>query len=166
MKNSLKMYIKIRLLNLFYPCWKNSGVKLTYVSDDFSEIHLKLPNRRSNRAPHGAIYGGALYACLDALPSMQIYIRLGSQYRVYDKEGTIQFKKPARQTLYARSRVSDEEIQSIKLALEKEQSIERSYTVDLMDDEGIVHVSLTKVIHMARRTSDDTYTHVGSRFQL
>jgi hypothetical protein len=72
---------------------------------------------------------------------------LGPDYVVWDKAATILFKKPGRWTLYARFVIPEEEIALIRRRLETEHSIDRVYTVQLTDAEGVVHAGGQDRLH-------------------
>ncbi len=75
-----------------------------------------------------------------------LYKLLGRQARVIDKAATIQFRKPAKRTLYAIFRITQQELGDIRRDLESGVKLERVYTIDLVDDEGVTHVSCEKVL--------------------
>jgi hypothetical protein len=61
---------------------------------------------------------------------------------VWDKAAQIRFKKPGRDTLYARFVITEEEITTIRRLLETEPSIDRVYKVKLTDADGVVHAEI------------------------
>jgi hypothetical protein len=76
---------------------------------------------------------------------------LGRDYIVWDKAATIRFKKPGRGTLYARVVIPEEEIALIRRRLETEHSIDRVYTVALVDADGVVHAEVDKTIYVRKK---------------
>ncbi len=77
--------------------------------------------------------------------------RLGSKFVVWDKAATIQFKKPARETLHARFVIGDDELAAIRLALASQRSVDRAYVVELVDGSGTVCATVEKIIYIRRR---------------
>ncbi len=135
--------------NLF-PAFRGTGARVTYISGDFRELHVKLPLNWRTRNYVGTIFGGSLYGAVDPHHMIMLIKILGPGYTVWDKAATIRFKKPGRSTLYARFVVSEEEIQTIRRLLESAPSIDRVYTVDLKDEEGVVYASVEKTIYIRR----------------
>lgn len=152
MKTSLKNKIKFFILERVLPCWRMSGRKMTYFSDDYHEVHIEIPFKRINRGPHGFIYGGSLFSAVDAIPAFQYFLILGPNYIVWDKEATISFKLPCKDTLYVKNKISPGEIEEIKSKLDHEQKFERTYMIELIDAEGAVHVVVEKILHFRLNT--------------
>lgn len=136
--------------NLF-PAYRGTGARVTYVASDFREVRVKLPLSWRTRNYVGTIFGGSLYSAVDPIYMLMLIKILGPGYVVWDKAATIHFKKPGRETLYARLVLEEEEIQTIKRELEKAPSTDRVYRVDLMDAKGTVHATVEKTIYVRRK---------------
>jgi hypothetical protein len=76
---------------------------------------------------------------------------LGPGYIVWDKAATIRFKKPGKRTLYAQFVLDAQELQVILSGLSRVPSLERTYHVDLVDAEGVVHASVEKLIYIRKK---------------
>jgi acyl-coenzyme A thioesterase PaaI-like protein len=135
----------------FFPAFRRSGARLTYIADDWREARLKLPLNRGNRNYVGTIYGGSMYAAVDGIYMVMLIKVLGPEYVVWDKAGTIRYRRPGRATLYARFLLDLEEIAAIRAALEHQPATERIYCVELVDSAGVVHASVEKTIHIRRK---------------
>ncbi|MFA9426206.1 DUF4442 domain-containing protein [Natronorubrum sp. A-ect3] len=136
--------------NLF-PAYRGTGGRVTYVAPDWQEVQIKLPLSWRTRNYVGTIFGGSIYAAVDPFYMMMLLKTLGDEYVVWDKEAEVRFKKPGRETLYAKFRLSDEELEAIRTELETEgtESIDRHYTVDLVDADGTVHATVRKTVYIA-----------------
>jgi hypothetical protein len=75
---------------------------------------------------------------------------LGRDYVVWDKSATIRFRKPGRNTLFATFQLDDDELNAIRDATASGTPIDRTYNVDLVDAEGVVHASVQKVIYVRK----------------
>jgi acyl-coenzyme A thioesterase PaaI-like protein len=138
------------LCNLF-PAFRGTGGRVTYVESDFREVRVRLPLNWRTRNYVGTIFGGSLYGAVDPFHMIMLIRRLGRGYVVWDKAATIRFRKPGRGTLFARFAVDDAEIAEIQNALENLPSIDRVYTVELTDAEGVVHAVVEKTVHIRRK---------------
>ena len=71
-------------------------------------------------------------------------------YVVWDKGAEIRFKNPGQETLYETFTITDEEIAAIRaeLAAADTDSVDRHYTVDLVDAEGTVHATVRKTVYV------------------
>ena len=134
----------------FFPAFRGTGARVTYISGDFREVRVKLPLSWRTRNYVGTIFGGSFYGAVDPHYMIMLIKILGPGYVVWDKAATIRFKKPGRGTLYARFEISEEEIVTIRRLLETESSIHRVYNVDLTDAAGVVHASVEKTVYIRR----------------
>lgn len=149
--------LRFILLDIFLPCWRLSGRKLVYFSEDYHEIQIEIKIKRVNRGPHGFIYGGSLFSAIDAIPAFQYFLILGKKYVVWDKEATIYFILPCKEKLYVKNVVTPDEINEIKSLLEIHPKLERKYTIEVVDGAGNVHVRVEKILHMRKRTEGDNH---------
>jgi hypothetical protein len=138
--------------NLF-PAYRGTGARVTYMSGDWREVHVKLPLNWRTRNYVGTIFGGSLYGAVDPHYMIMLIKILGPDYIVWDKAATIRFKKPGRGTLYARFVIPEEEIRTIRRLLETEHAIDRVYRADLADQNGVVHAEVEKTIYIRRNAS-------------
>lgn len=136
--------------NLF-PAYRGTGARITYIAADWREVRIRLPLSWRTRNYVGTIYGGSMYASVDPIYMIMLIRLLGREYVVWDKAASIRFRKPGRSTLYARFVVDEAETGAIRAALADQPSIDRVYTVDLADNEGVVHASVEKTIYIRRK---------------
>ncbi len=136
-------------LNLF-PAYRGMGARVDYIAADFREVrvHVSLSWRTRNYV--GTIFGGSLYGALDPVYMIMLIKILGPGYVVWDKAATIRFRKPGRHTLYATFVIDDAEIEAIKAATATGDPVDRTLNVSLVDREGVVHVSVEKVLYIRR----------------
>jgi hypothetical protein len=133
-----------------YPAYRGTGAWITYIASDWREIRVKLPLSWRTRNYVGTIFGGSMYAAVDPMYMIMLIKNLGPEYIVWDKAAYIRFKRPGKETLFARFLLDEEELTSIKTALENESSIDRAYQVDLVDRQGIVHAEVEKIIYISK----------------
>lgn len=136
--------------NLF-PAYRGTGGRVTYLAEDWREVRIKLPLNWRTRNLVGTTFGGSLYGAVDPFYMVMLIRNLGPDYVVWDKAATIRFRKPGRTTLYARFVLEEEELRAIKADLAERESLERTYTVELVDAAGVVHASAEKLIYIARK---------------
>ncbi len=138
----------------FFPAYRGTGARITYIAHDWREMRIKLPLNWRTRNYVGTIFGGSLYGAVDPLYMVMLIKVLGPQYIVWDKEATIHFKQPGRTTLYATFAIDQQELQTIREELVDKPKIDRVYRVDLADADGNVAASVQKTIHIRRKDSD------------
>ena len=99
----------------------------------------------------GITWGGSLYSAIDPIYGVMLYKLLKYRYRVVDKSATIEFKKPAKKVLYAHFCITLNELKEIKKLLETEGRADRHYTVDLYDEDNIVHATCQKIVSIRKK---------------
>jgi acyl-coenzyme A thioesterase PaaI-like protein len=143
---------KMRWTFNLFPAYRGTGARVTYIASDFREARVRLPLNWRTRNYVGTIFGGSLYGAVDPMYMILLIKIFGPEYVVWDKAATIRFLKPGRTTLYARFVIEEGQIDSIRKALETEQSVDRVFTVDLADAGGVVHATTKKTIYIRRKS--------------
>ena len=147
---------RMRWLFNFFPAFRGTGARVTYIAGDFREARVELPLSWRTRNYVGAIFGGSLYGSVDPIYMILLIKILGPGYTVWDKAATIRFVRPGRSRLYARFLIEEEEIRTIVRLTETAPSIDRVYRVDLKDAAGVVHASVEKTIYIRRNDAKRT----------
>jgi hypothetical protein len=132
-----------------FPAYRGTGGRVTHIEPDWSEVEVKVPRNLRTRNYVGTIFGGSMYGAVDPIYMLMLINRLGDDYVVWDKAAEIRFKKPGKSDLYATFEIPDEEVTAIERALEDAESIDREYTVDLVDASGVVHATVEKTLHVS-----------------
>lgn len=135
----------------FFPAYRGTGARITYIASDWREVRIRLPLSLRTRNYVGTIFGGSMYAAVDPIYMVMLIRNLGPGYVVWDKSASIRFRRPGRTTLYARFVLDQAELDAIRAALETERSVDRTYRVELADREGTVHAEVEKVIHVRHK---------------
>ena len=135
----------------FFPAYRGTGGKIAYVADDWREVRVEVPLSRRTKNYVGTIFGGSMYGAVDPIYMVMLIKLLGPGYVVWDKAATIRFRKPGRSTVHATFTVDDVELDAIRAALEDARSTERTYTIRLVDAQGVLHAEVEKVIHIRKR---------------
>lgn len=138
--------------NLF-PAWRGTGARVVFIGENWREVRVRLPLSWRTRNYVGTIFGGSLYGAVDPILMIMLIKNLGPAYSVWDKSATIRFRRPGRSTLFARFVLEESEIREIRKLLESAASVDRVYTVELTDADGVVHTSVEKTIYI-RRNAD------------
>ena len=148
MTESLRTRLARIGFNLF-PAYRFGGGKVTYVREDFQEIHVAVPLSWRTRNYVGTTFGGSIYAAVDPMHMMMLIRTLGDEFTVWDTEAEIDFRKPGESTLYAEMEITDAELDELR-ALDPGASTTRSYEVELVDDEGVVYAVVENRVYVRR----------------
>jgi hypothetical protein len=151
MPESLRTRLTRIAYTWLFPAYRGTGGRITYVADDWREVRVEVPLSRRTKNYVGTIFGGSMYGAVDPIYMVMLIKALGPGYVVWDKAGTIRFRKPGRTTLHARFSIDDAELDAIRAALADATATERTYTIQLVDREGVVHAEVEKLIHIRKR---------------
>jgi hypothetical protein len=138
--------------NLF-PAYRGTGGRVTYIAEDWKEVHVKIPLSWRTKNYVGTIYGGSMYGAIDPIYMLMLIKILGPEYIVWDKAAKVRFRKPGKATLFAKFHLSNEEIAEIKRLAETEKSVDRIYNLELKDGAGVTHAEIEKTLYIAKKGS-------------
>lgn len=136
-----------------WPCFRGTGARVAFIASDWSEVRVRLPLSWRTRNYVGTIFGGSLYAGVDPFYMLMLIHRLGPSYVVWDKAASIRFRKPGRSALSATFQVDEAEVAEIRRLLLEQPKVDRTYAVELVDRQGVIHAEIQKVIHISLRQS-------------
>jgi hypothetical protein len=145
----LKLYPRL-MFNL-YPPLLGAGIHITHISADWKELDVEMKLRSWNANYVGTQYGGSLYSMTDPFFMVMLIEILGRDYIVWDKSAAIRFRKPGRGTVYAKFRITNEQLADICAALKTEEKIEREFPVNVTDAQGEVIAEVKKLLHFRNR---------------
>jgi acyl-coenzyme A thioesterase PaaI-like protein len=149
MKESFSKKIERFKFNLF-PAYRRGGGRIAYISDDYHEIHIKLPLNWATKNYVGTIFGGSMFAAVDPIYMVMLIKILGREYIVWDKSANIRFKRPGKETLFAKFLITPEDVLDIKSQLESTKSIDKVFSIELKNDAGKVHCIIEKTIYISK----------------
>jgi acyl-coenzyme A thioesterase PaaI-like protein len=138
-----------------WPCIRGTGARVEYIAPDWSELRVRLPLSWRTRNYVGTIFGGSIYGAVDPFLMLMLLQRLGSGYVVWDKSATVRFRRPGTRTLRATFHLTDEELEEIRAAVDSSGgTLDRTWTIELVDPDGAVCASVDKVIYVATKDAD------------
>lgn len=146
--------VRTRLFRLMmnrWPCYRGSGGRVTYIAGDFHEVKVRLGLTWRTKNYVGTIFGGSMYASVDPVYMTMLINILGPEYVVWDKSATIRFKKPGKETLHAHFLLTPTELRAIRDATQDGEPVDRTYTIQLTNEEGIVCAEVDKIIYVRQR---------------
>ncbi len=135
-----------------HPAFRGTGGRVEHVAADLSHIRICLPLNWRTRNVVGSIYGGSLFAVTDGVHPMMLMSALGDDVIVWDKAASIRYKKPGFTTLYADFLLAADEVAAIRLALDENSELDRTYLVELKDKHGTVHTIVERTVYIADKS--------------
>ncbi|WP_312911894.1 DUF4442 domain-containing protein [Natronosalvus caseinilyticus] len=147
MPESLRTKLARYRFNLF-PAYRLAGGRVRYIASDWQEVRVSIPRSWRTKNVFGTTFGGSIYAAIDPIYAMMLIQALEDSYVVWDRGATIEFEKPGKETLYARFRLPDAELEEIESILETESSTTRTYAVDIVAADGTRHARAEKEVYV------------------
>lgn len=132
------------------PMYRRSTARITSVSNDLHTVTIRIPLSYKNRNYVGSIFGGSLFAAVDPIPMIQLMYILKEEYIVWDKSAHIQFKRPAREAMFASFEFTKEEIEDIIQKVKENKEVEHPKKTLITNKAGdTVFCEVTKTIYIA-----------------
>lgn len=144
-----------RLFNL-WPPFRAAGIRVTHLAPDFTSATVELRMRLLNRNYVGTHFGGSLFAMTDPFWMVLMMHRLGTEYVVWDKQGTVRFVKPARGTVTAKFVLPEERVEEARRMTANGAKFEPVFHVDIVDARGEVVAWVEKTLHIRRKRTSET----------
>ncbi|MEA1922455.1 MAG: DUF4442 domain-containing protein [Pseudomonadota bacterium] len=141
-----------RILNL-YPPYLGAGVKVTYISEDWRELHVSMSLRWFNRNAVGTHFGGSLYAMVDPHLMLLLMQLLGKEYLVWDKAANIEFIKASKRKVTSVINVSNKDLEIIKNNTDNGEKHFSNFTVEIRDEDNDLVARVKKTIYIKKKTA-------------
>ncbi len=143
--------LKFRALVNLYPPYLGAGIRVTHVADDFHAVEVRMKLHFWNQNYVGTHFGGSLYAMADPFFMIMLMELLGPGYVVWDKAGTVRYRRPGRGTVRARFEIPPDRLDAIRAAADRDGRTEPTFTVEIRDAKGEVVAEVDKVISVRRK---------------
>jgi acyl-coenzyme A thioesterase PaaI-like protein len=124
---------------------------VTVLAEDYREATVELRPRWYNRNYFGDHFGGSLYAMTDPFYALMLIHILGPEYRVTHAGGRIDYLLPARGTVCAHFRITDEHVDAIRQAAAGGEKHLPQYTTDIVDRAGKAVARVTHTAYVRRK---------------
>ena len=140
-----------RLLN-FYPPYIGAGIKISYISENWQELHVCMSLRWYNRNAVGTHFGGSLYSMIDPHLMLLLMNSLGKDYIVWDKSAEIDFIKASKSKVSAIFKISDNEIIQIKTATQNGEKYLPEFNIEIKDESNNLIANAKKTLYIRKKT--------------
>ena len=144
-----------RWVNL-WPPFIGAGIHVDRIAPDMKAVDVEMKLRWWNANYVGTHFGGSLYAMADAFYMLMLMANLGRDYIVWDKAGSIRYRRPGKGTVRAEFRLTDAQLEDIRGKLETLPKYEPTFRVELKDDQGVVIAEVEKLLHIRKREAEES----------
>lgn len=127
------------------------GIRVRRMSEDMRETDVEMVQRFWNTNYVDVHFGGSLSAMTDPFYMLMLMENLGPDYIVWDKAGSIRYRKPAKGTVLAEFRLTQQQIDEVRLAAETQPKVEPVFTVHVKDSNGIVVCEVQRTLHVRKK---------------
>ena len=148
------MRLTPKLLKLalnFYPPYLGAGVKITYISADWKELHVSMSLRWFNRNVVGTHFGGSLYSMVDPHLMLLLIQLLGKDYVVWDKTADIEFIKASKSKVSSVIKVTNEDLDVIKNKTIDGEKYFSNFAIEIMDENNDLVAMVKKTIYVRKK---------------
>lgn len=131
------------------PMYRRTTGRIITVSEDGLYVKIKIPLSIKNKNYMGSIFGGSLFAATDPIYMIQLINILKDDFVVWDKDATIKYKRPARETVFTEFIFTEEDIEYIKSSIVKNGEMDIVKNTNIVTKNGLVIAELSKTIYVA-----------------
>lgn len=135
----------------FFPAYRRTGGRVTFISDNFKYVKIKLPLNWTTRNIVGTIFGGSIYSAVDPIYMVMFMKILGSEYIIWDKSAVIDFRRPGRDVLEAEFKIDESMVEDIIATLENKRSTKKTFVVELYDRKKVLCARVEKVLYFSKK---------------
>lgn len=128
-----------------------TGGKALYIQHDWKRSTAQLKLNLWTRNYVGTIFGGSQFAAADPFYMLMLYHIMGKNFVVWDKAGSIEFKKPGKKKCIAEFEFTDAEVTEIKQQTLLNGKYEFKKYVEWIDIDGQVISRIEKVLYVATK---------------
>jgi len=139
-----------RGINL-WPCVWCSGGRVTFISGDFQELHVRLSLGIRTRNRVGTVYGGSIYSSVDPYFMLMFMEILGRDYVVWDKGASVKFVRPITGPVRCRFLITDELIETVRAEISAHGQYVFELPLQYEDNDGKVYATFTKSVYTASK---------------
>lgn len=135
----------------FYPPYLGAGVKCTYISEDWDELHVEMKVRWYNKNKVGTHFGGSLYSMVDPHLMLLLMQKLGRDYYVWDKSADIDFIKATTKPVKAVIKLSQARINEIKENTAAGEKHLPEFELDIINSDKELIARVNKTLYIKRK---------------
>jgi acyl-coenzyme A thioesterase PaaI-like protein len=139
-----------RMFNL-YPPYIGAGVKVTYISEDWKELHVSMSLRWFNRNAVGTHFGGSLYSMIDPHLMLLLMKLLGKDYLIWDKTADIEFIKASKKKVTSVIKIKDKDIEDIRIKTDNGEKYLPNFIVEIRDEDNDLVARIKKTIYVRKK---------------
>ena len=131
------------------PMYRRTTGRVIKVTKDLLYVKIKIPLSIKNKNYVGSIFGGSLFSATDPIYMVQLINILKEDYIVWDKDASIKYKQPAKETVYAEFKFTEDEINDIKTKVAEKGELNLEKLLNIVNKDNAVIAEVKKTIYIA-----------------
>jgi hypothetical protein len=135
----------------FYPPFLGAGISVMKINSDYTQITVRMKFTWYNRNYVGTQFGGSLYSMTDPFYMLMFMNNLGSEYIVWDKGASIDFKRPGKSAVYADFIITPELLNTVRDKTAGGEKYIFDLPVDIYNDSKVVIAQVIKTIYVKKK---------------
>jgi acyl-coenzyme A thioesterase PaaI-like protein len=139
-----------RLINLWPPLLF-SGIRVKRIAPDWRSVEVELRLRWWNRNALGTMFGGSLFAMVDAFYPLMLQHNLGRDYAVWVKSAQIRFISPGRKVARATLQLEGDRLEEIRAATEGYSKCLPLFEILITGSDGKPISQVSQQVYVRRR---------------
>jgi len=141
------------VLNYLWPPWWFTGIKITSINADFTQIKVRMSLRFYNRNYVGTHFGGNLFAMTDPFYMLMLLKNLGGDFIVWDKAAQIKFVAPGRSCVYASFNLEQSTLETLRNDIAQTNPLHMTFPISVVDASGKLIATIEKQIYIRKKAS-------------
>jgi hypothetical protein len=141
---------KAKFINVYAP-FLGAGIQLKETDEHLRTFKVAMRLTWFNKNIKGVHFGGSLYAMCDPFYMWILMENLGSEYIVWDKAASIQFKKPGTGTVEAIFHISEPEIEQIRQEVNTIGRNDYVFKTVVTNEDGQIVAEVEKTVYVRKK---------------
>lgn len=142
---SIKWVLKLMWL---WPPFLGAGISIKSFNKDYTDIVVQMKLHFWNKNYVGTHFGGSLYTMTDPFFMLIMMNFLGKGFHVWDKFGSIRYRKPGRETVYAHFKITHDKLKKIKDHVQSKGIHEETFQVTVTNKAGDTIAEIEKLLYI------------------
>lgn len=141
---------KAKFINWYAP-YLGAGIRIRETNEQLTYFVSEMKLSWFNKNVKGVHFGGSLYAMCDPFYMWILMENLGSEYIVWDKAASIQFKKPGTGTVSAIFHISEPEIEQIRKEVNTIGRNDYIFKTVITNQDGQIVAEVEKTVYVRKK---------------
>ncbi len=135
----------------WWPPLLASGIAVESFNDDLSIVTVRMKQHFFNTNYVGSHYGGSIFSMTDPFCMFMLLHKLKKDHIIWDQGASIEFVNPAKGTIRATFKISDERVREIEQSCLNNFSHRPIFDVEVIDENGQVVARVNKTLYIRRK---------------